>query len=145
LLSKGKKIPCDGSPVPLLIYLETLAGYDLSKIIGYKDNCPIEKVVLKNDEQKDTSIIDSKAGIEKITNKPRNLKEDTSDKKVGVHKIEGQKSEEIKKEEKYEQSIKYNRTPPKKVFLNFDFSIMERILNKFKDIAFYDQSYIKYL
>lgn len=67
---KGKYgIPVDGNNVPCLFYHENLSGHDLSVIIGFKDSCPANKVVLKNDTQSDNKKINKEA---KTTELPQN-------------------------------------------------------------------------
>ena len=62
-------IPVDGNSLPCLFYHENLSGHDLSVIIGFKDSCSTNKVVLKNDTQSDNKKINKEA---KTTEKPQN-------------------------------------------------------------------------
>lgn len=70
-------IPVDGNSLPCLFYHENLSGHDLSVIIGFKDSCSANKVVLKNDTQSDNKKINKEA---KATEQPQNKSSNNVDK-----------------------------------------------------------------
>ena len=145
-------IPVDGNAVPSLFYHENLSGYDLSVIIGHKDNCEIEgKVVEKNDAQVDNKNINSQAKIKeaknnskgKVSNSDMNSSEESS--RQGVFVFNGQKFEEVWDNEEYKKDRFENSKAPELVFVNSEEAVLERLQVKFNDKNMYDSDYIKYL
>ena len=131
-------IPCDGNNIPFYFYHENLDGYDLSVIIGFKDPCFNNNVVLKNDTNKDKKQIDEKV-------KEAKKSEKTEIKEEAVYEFSGQKYEEVADTEEYKKDREDQSKEPKIVFVKSDEVILERLKEKFNDIKLYNQDYIKYV
>lgn len=131
-------IPCDGNNIPFYFYHENLDGYDLSVIIGFKDPCFNNNVVLKNDTNKDKKQID-----EKVKEAKKNEK--TEIKEKAVYEFSGQKYEEVADTEQYKKDREEQSKEPKIVFVKSDEVILERLQEKFNDTKLYNQDYIKYV
>ncbi len=131
-------IPCDGNNIPFYFYHENLDGYDLSVIIGFKDPCFNNNVVLKNDTNKDKKQIDEKV-------KEAKKSEKTEIKEEAVYKFSGQKYEEVADTEEYKKDREDQSKEPKIVFVKSDEVILERLQEKFNDTKLYNQDYIKYV
>lgn len=141
---KGKYgIPVDGNAVPSLFYHDNLSGYDLSVIIGYKDNCEIDgRVVEKNDGQIDNKNINTQAKTEESeANKEKNIKEE----KEGVFVFNGQKFEEVWDSEEYRKDRYENSKAPQLAFVNPEENVLKRLQLKFMDTAIYNKDYVKYI
>lgn len=160
-------IPVDGNAVPSLFYHENLAGYDLSVIIGFKDNCEVgHKVVEKNHAQTDNKNINKQAGVQQkpktnVSNnsqqKPVQTQKFTStsntvklenaenDSKAGVYTFNGQKFEEVWDSEEYKRDRNENSKAPELAFVNPEEAILKRLQAKFQDENLYNQDYVKYL
>lgn len=131
-------IPCDGNNIPFYFYHENLDGYDLSVIIGFKDPCFNNNVVLKNDTNKDKKQIDEKV-------KEAKKSEKTEIKEEAVYEFSGQKYEEVADTEEYKKDREDQSKEPKIVFVKSDEVILERLQEKFNDTKLYNQDYIKYV
>ena len=131
-------IPCDGNNIPFYFYHENLDGYDLSVIIGFKDPCFNNNVVLKNDTNKDKKQIDEKVKEAKKSEKIE-IKEEA------VYEFSGQKYEEVADTEQYKKDREELTQDPKIVFVKADEVIIERLKEKFNDTKLYNQDYIKYV
>ena len=131
-------IPCDGNNIPFYFYHENLDGYDLSVIIGFKDPCFNNNVVLKNDTNKDKKQIDEKVKEAKKSEKIE-IKEEA------VYEFSGQKYEEVADTEQYKKDREELTQDPKIVFVKADEAIIERLKEKFNDTKLYNQDYIKYV
>ena len=131
-------IPCDGNNIPFYFYHENLDGYDLSVIIGFKDPCFNNNVVLKNDTNKDKKQIDEKV-------KEAKKSEKTEIKEEAVYEFSGQKYEEVADTEEYKKDRENQSKEPKIVFVKSDEVILERLQEKFNDTKLYNQDYIKYV
>ena len=131
-------IPCDGNNIPFYFYHENLDGYDLSVIIGFKDPCFNNNVVLKNDTNKDKKQIDEKV-------KEAKKSEKTEIKEEAVYEFSGQKYEEVADTEEYKKDREEQSKEPKIVFVKSDEVILERLQEKFNDTKLYNQDYIKYV
>ena len=131
-------IPCDGNNIPFYFYHENLDGHDLSVIIGFKDPCFNNNVVLKNDTNKDKKQIDEKV-------KEAKKSEKTEIKEEAVYEFSGQKYEEVADTEEYKKDREEQSKEPKIVFVKSDEVILERLQEKFNDTKLYNQDYIKYV
>lgn len=160
-------IPVDGNAMSSLLYAENLAGYDLSVIIGFKDNCEVgHKVVEKNHTQTDNKNINKQAVTQQkpktnVSNnsqqKPVQTQKSTStsntvklenaenDSKVGVFTFNGQKFEEVWDSEEYKRDRNENSKAPELAFVNPEEAILKRLQAKFQDENLYNQDYVKYL
>ena len=160
-------IPVDGNAMSSLLYAENLAGYDLSVIIGFKDNCEVgHKVVEKNHTQTDNKNINKQAAVQqkpknnvsnnsqsksaqmqKPVSTPNTTKienvENTS--KIGVFTFNGQKFEEVWDSEEYKRDRAENGKAPELAFVNPEEAILKRLQAKFQDENLYNQDYVKYL
>ena len=125
-------IPCDGNNIPFYFYHENLDGYDLSVIIGFKDPCFNNNVVLKNDTNKDKKQIDEKV-------KKAKKSEKTEIKEEAVYEFSGQKYEEVADTEEYKKDREDQSKEPKIVFVKSDEVILERLKEKFNDTKLYNQ------
>ena len=160
-------IPVDGNAMSSLLYAENLAGYDLSVIIGFKDNCEVgHKVVEKNHTQTDNKNINKQAAVQQ---KPKNNVSNNSQSKsaqmqkpvstsnntkienventskIGVFTFNGQKFEEVWDSEEYKRDRAENGKAPELAFVNPEESILKRLQAKFQDENLYNQDYVKYL
>ncbi|EEX75634.1 M15 family metallopeptidase [Leptotrichia hofstadii] len=160
-------IPVDGNAVPSLFYHENLAGYDLSVIIGFKDNCEVgHKVVEKNHAQTDNKNINKQAvtqqkaktnvsnnsqqkpvQTQKFTSTSNTVKLENAenDSKAGVYTFNGQKFEEVWDSEEYKRDRNENSKAPELAFVNPEEAILKRLQAKFQDENLYNQDYVKYL
>ena len=160
-------IPVDGNAMSSLLYAENLAGYDLSVIIGFKDNCEVgHKVVEKNHTQTDNKNINKQAVTQQkpktnVSNnsqqKPVQTQKSTStsntvklenaenDSKAGVFTFNGQKFEEVWDSEEYKRDRNENSKAPELAFVNPEEAILKRLQAKFQDENLYNQDYVKYL
>lgn len=160
-------IPVDGNAMSSLLYAENLAGYDLSVIIGFKDNCEVgHKVVEKNHTQTDNKNINKQAVTQQkpktnVSNnsqqKPVQTQKSTStlntvklenaenDSKAGVYTFNGQKFEEVWDSEEYKRDRNENSKAPELAFVNPEEAILKRLQAKFQDENLYNQDYVKYL
>ena len=160
-------IPVDGNSMPSLLYAENLAGYDLSVIIGFKDNCEVgHKVVEKNHTQTDNKNINKQAVTQQkpktnVSNnsqqKPMKTQKFTStsntvklenaenDSKAGVYTFNGQKFEEVWDSEEYKRDRNENSKAPELAFVNPEEAILKRLQAKFQDENLYNQDYVKFL
>ena len=160
-------IPVDGNAMPSLLYAENLAGYDLSVIIGFKDNCEVgHKVVEKNHTQTDNKNINKQAVTQQKpkTNVSNNsqqkpvqtqksastlntvkLENAENDSKAGVYTFNGQKFEEVWDSEEYKRDRNENSKAPELAFVNPEEAILKRLQAKFQDENLYNQDYVKYL
>ena len=160
-------IPVDGNSMPSLLYAENLAGYDLSVIIGFKDNCEVgHKVVEKNHTQTDNKNINKQAvtqqkpktnvsnnsqqkpvKTQKFTSTSNTVKLENAenDSKAGVYTFNGQKFEEVWDSEEYKRDRAENGKAPELAFVNPEESILKRLQAKFQDENLYNQDYVKYL
>lgn len=152
-------IPVDGNAVPSLFYHENLAGYDLSVIIGFKDNCEVgHKVVEKNHTQTDNKNINKQAVVQqkpktnvsnnsqqKSAQTPASTSNAENNSKVGVFTFNGQKFEEVWDSEEYKRDRAENGKAPELAFVNPEEAILKRLQAKFQDENVYNQDYVKYL
>lgn len=160
-------IPVDGNSMPSLLYAENLAGYDLSVIIGFKDNCEVgHKVVEKNHTQTDNKNINKQAvtqqkpktnvsnnsqqkpvKTQKFTSTSNTVKLENAenDSKAGVYTFNGQKFEEVWDSEEYKRDRNENSKAPELAFVNPEEAILKRLQAKFQDENLYNQDYVKYL
>jgi len=160
-------IPVDGNSMPSLLYAENLAGYDLSVIIGFKDNCEVgHKVVEKNHTQTDNKNINKQAvtqqkpktnvsnnsqqkpvQTQKFTSTSNTVKLENAenDSKAGVYTFNGQKFEEVWDSEEYKRDRNENSKAPELAFVNPEEAILKRLQAKFQDENLYNQDYVKYL
>ena len=160
-------IPVDGNAMSSLLYAENLAGYDLSVIIGFKDNCEVgHKVVEKNHTQTDNKNINKQAvtqqkpktnvsnnsqqkpvQTQKFTSTSNTVKLENAenDSKAGVYTFNGQKFEEVWDSEEYKRDRNENSKAPELAFVNPEEAILKRLQAKFQDENLYNQDYVKYL
>ncbi|BBM45630.1 PAAR-like protein [Leptotrichia trevisanii] len=160
-------IPVDGNAVPSLFYHENLAGYDLSVIIGFKDNCEVgHKVVEKNHTQTDNKNINKQAIIQQkpktnvsnnsqpkstqiqkpaSTSNTAKIENAENNSKVGVFTFNGQKFEEVWDSEEYKRDRSENSKAPELAFVNPEEAVLKRLQAKFNDENVYNQDYVKYL
>ncbi|WP_370464336.1 PAAR-like protein [Leptotrichia sp. oral taxon 223] len=152
-------IPVDGNAMPSLLYAENLAGYDLSVIIGFKDNCEIgHKVVEKNHTQTDNKNINKQAVVQqkpktnvsnnsqqKSAQTPASTSNAENNSKVGVFTFNGQKFEEVWDSEEYKRDRSENSKAPELAFVNPEEAVLKRLQAKFNDENVYNQDYVKYL
>lgn len=135
-------IPVDGNAMPSLLYHENLSGYDLSVIIGYKDNCEIDnKVVLKNDSNDDNKNINKQSK----TLEKSNVKGEAVEDKEGVYIFNGQKFQEVWDNEEYKKDRAENKKAPDIVFVNSNEVVLKRLQAKFQDESMYNKDYVKYI
>lgn len=152
-------IPVDGNAMPSLLYAENLSGYDLSVIIGFKDNCEIgHKVVEKNHTQTDNKNINKQAVVQqkpktnvsnnsqqKSAQTPASTSNAENNSKVGVFTFNGQKFEEVWDSEEYKRDRSENSKAPELAFVNPEEAVLKRLQAKFNDENVYNQDYVKYL
>ena len=152
-------IPVDGNAMPSLLYAENLAGYDLSVIIGFKDNCEVgHKVVEKNHTQTDNKNINKQAVVQqkpktnvsnnsqqKSAQTPASTSNAENNSKVGVFTFNGQKFEEVWDSEEYKRDRSENSKAPELAFVNPEEAVLKRLQAKFNDENVYNQDYVKYL
>ncbi len=155
-------IPVDGNAMPSLLYAVNLAGYDLSVIIGFKDNCEIgHKVVEKNDTKTDnkninkqaivqsnskTNISNNSSQAQKSSSTSNNPKAESIEaNKDGVFTFNGQKFEEVWDNEEYRRDRAENGKAPELAFVNPEEAVLKRLQAKFQDEKIYNEDYVKYL
>lgn len=151
-------IPVDGNCLPSLFYAENLKGYDLSVIIGFKDNCIANSnVVLKNDSKTDNNLIQNNSKTN-ITNNNKSLSnkqlQEIEYYKIGilenptensVYKFSGQKTDEVTSSDEYKKNPLENEKAPDKVLLPSSDTVVKRLDEKFNNENLYNHDYIKYL
>lgn len=127
-------IPVDGNYVPFYFYHEVLKEYDLSVIIGYKEDNLKNGVVYKSIDEEDRKNIS-------LVTKKSDRKGELGD---GVYEFNGQKFQEISETEEYLKEKNELVREPKKVFVKENDEFLKRLLEKFESEKIYNRDYIKY-